>query len=188
MQLFRALDALFAAPAVNLQKGRVAIFSPLSGVVLFQIERIFFDKVFEPLGDRRGEAGEFFPLKRGARPVRAYAGEEKYFVRPEDRKAKGDPPYTFKIKRITLLGNTLEEHVKGFGINLTTSMLSNDFRKKLISVIQKNKGNIPLTMTLYDPQTKYNIEFLSKKFKVSVTMPFINELKDLAIPYSVIKK
>ena len=116
------------------------------------------------------------------------AVEEKYFVRPEDRKAKGDPPYTFKIKRITLLGNTLEEHVKGFGINITTSMLSNDFRKKLISVIQKNKGNIPLTMTLYDPQTKYNIEFLSKKFKVSVTMPFINELKDLEIPYSVIKK
>ena len=49
--------------------------------MLFKIERIFFDKVFEPLGDRRGEASEFFPLKRGARPVRAYAGGKKYFVR-----------------------------------------------------------------------------------------------------------
>ena len=114
--------------------------------------------------------------------------EEKYFVKPEDRKTRGNPPYTFKIKKITLLGNIAEEHIKGFSINISTSMLNNGFREKLITVVKHNKGNIPLSMTLFDPQTNYKIEFLSKKFRISVTMPFINELKDLNVNYSVIKK
>ena len=114
--------------------------------------------------------------------------EEKYFVKPEDRKTRGNPPYAFKIKKITLLGNIAEEHIKGFSINISTSMLNNGFREKLITVVKHNKGNIPLSMTLFDPQTNYKIEFLSKKFRISVTMPFINELKDLNVNYSVIKK
>jgi hypothetical protein len=35
---------------------------------------------------------------------------------------------------------------------------------------------------------KWNIEFLSHKFKVQVTLPFIDELKELGITYSVVKK
>jgi hypothetical protein len=78
--------------------------------------------------------------------------------------------------------------IKGFAINITTPMLSPEFREKLVKTLKRNKGNVPLTMFLYDPVKKWNIEFLSHKFKVQVTLPFIEELKEMGITYSVIKK
>ncbi len=67
-------------------------------------------------------------------------------------------------------------------------MLSPAFREKLVKMIKRNKGNVPLTMFLYDPEKGWNIEFLSRKFKVSVTASFLAELRELGIRYSVIKK
>jgi hypothetical protein len=43
-------------------------------------------------------------------------------------------------------------------------------------------------MFLYDPEKKWNIEFLSRKFQVAVTAPFIEELTKLRIKYNVIRK
>ena len=67
-------------------------------------------------------------------------------------------------------------------------MLSQDFREKLVKMLKKNKGNIPLSMFLYDPEKGWNIEFLSRKFRVAVTAPFIEELQKMGIRYNVIKK
>ena len=67
-------------------------------------------------------------------------------------------------------------------------MLSQEFREKLVRMLKKNKGNIPLSMFLYDPEKGWNIEFLSRKFKVAVTEPFIEELQKMGIRYNVIKK
>ena len=114
--------------------------------------------------------------------------EEKYFRKPEDRKTMGDPPYGFKIKKITLLGNVTDSYIKGFSIQITTPMLNSDFREKLGNLIKHNKGTVPLTMFLYDPKTKYNIEFLSRKFQIAISAPFISDLKDMHIGYSVIRK
>ena len=113
---------------------------------------------------------------------------EKYFRKPEDRKTMGDPPYGFKIKKIMLLGNVTETYVKGFSIRITTPMLNSDFRERLGKIIKKNKGTVPLTMYLYDPKTKYNIEFLSRKFQIAISAPFINDLKDMNIGYNVVSK
>ena len=87
-----------------------------------------------------------------------------------------------------LLGNVSDLYIKGFSITVTTPMLSPDFREKLVKLVKNNKGNVPLTMFIYDPVKKWNIEFLSQKFKVQVTQPFIEELQALGIRYSVIKK
>ena len=87
-----------------------------------------------------------------------------------------------------LLGNVTESFIKGFSINISTPMLSPEFREKLVGLIKGNKGNVPLSMFLYDPEKKWNIEFLSRKFKVSVTAPFIEELERAGIRYNVIKK
>jgi hypothetical protein len=87
-----------------------------------------------------------------------------------------------------LLGNVAEERVTGLSINVTTTMLSPGFREKLVKMLKRNKGTTPLTMYLYDPVKKWNIEFLSHKFKVQVTLPFLEELKNMGITYSVMKK
>ncbi len=110
--------------------------------------------------------------------------EERY--RPLEKNPK--PDLIFKPKGMKLLGNVTEELVKGFSIYVTTPMLSPDFRDRLVKMLKRNKGKVPLTMFLYDPQKKWNIEFLSHKFSVQISQPFIEELKSLGITYSVSKK
>ena len=114
--------------------------------------------------------------------------DEKYYIKPEDRAQGKTSPYGFKVKRIMLLGNVTESYIKGFAISISTPMLSPEFREKLVKTIKRNKGNGPLTMFLYDPEKGWNIEFLSRKFSVAVTAPFIEELRTLGIKYNVLKK
>ena len=114
--------------------------------------------------------------------------EEKYYLKPEDRAQGKTSPYAFRIKKIMLLGNVTDTFVKGFAIKISTSMLTPEFRESLVKMIKRNKGNVPLTMFLHDPEKGWNIEFLSRKFRVAVTESFIEELNALQIGYSVIKK
>jgi len=114
--------------------------------------------------------------------------EEKYYIKPEERAQGKTSPYAFRIKKIMLLGNVADTFIKGFAIKISTTMLTQEFREKLVGMIKRNKGNVPLTMFLHDPEKGWNIEFLSRKFRVAVTEPFIEELKALQIGYNVIKK
>ena len=114
--------------------------------------------------------------------------DEKYYIKPEDRAQGKTSPYGFKVKKVMLLGNVTDTYIKGFAINITTPMLTPEFRDKLVTLIKKNKGQVPLSMFLYDPEKKWNIEFLSRKFRVAVTVPFIEELEKLRVRYTVIKK
>ena len=65
---------------------------------------------------------------------------------------------------------------------------SQDFRERLVKMIKRNKGSVPLTMFLYDPENKWNIEFLSRKFKIAVTSSLIEELKAMGITWKILKK
>ena len=114
--------------------------------------------------------------------------EEKYYLKPEDKAQGKTSPYAFKVKKIMLLGNVTDTYIKGFAISISTPMLTPEFRDSLVKMIKRNKGNVPLTMFLYDPEKKWNIEFLSRKFRVAVTAPFIEELSRLQIKYNVLKK
>ena len=67
-------------------------------------------------------------------------------------------------------------------------MLSQEFRERLVKMIKKNKGSVPLTMFLYDPENKWNIEFLSRKFKVAVTSDLLDELRAMNVTWKLLKK
>ena len=114
--------------------------------------------------------------------------DEKYYIKPEDRAQGKTSPYGFKVKKVMLLGNVADTYIKGFAINITTPMLTPEFRESLVALIRKNKGNVPLSMYLFDPEKKWNIEFLSRKFRVAVTASFIQELEKLRVRYTVLKK
>ena len=114
--------------------------------------------------------------------------DEKYYIKPEDRAKGKTSDYAFKVKKIMLLGNVTETYLKGFSISITTTMLSPDFRKKLVELLKEHKGKIPLTMYLHDPEKGWNIEFLARKFTVAVTDQLINDLHKMGIMYNVVKK
>ena len=114
---------------------------------------------------------------------------ERYFISRDDRAAGKTVPYAFKIKNISLLGNVNANHLKSFVIKLTTPMIAQPgFKDKFIKTIKDNKGDTPLSMMLFDPETKYTVDFYSKKFKVSVCQEFIFGLKELGVSYVVEKK
>ena len=114
---------------------------------------------------------------------------EKFFLKPEEKAQGKSAPYTFKIKKITLLGNVSDALLSGFDMDITTPMLTEKFRKDLVKVVKAHPGSIPLTIHLFDPGTKYRIQFVSKKFQVAVTSEFLLDLQKIGIDkYEVIRK
>ena len=115
--------------------------------------------------------------------------EEKFFLKPEERAQGKTAPWAFKVKKVSLLGNISDDILTGFCMDITTPMLTQQFRQDLVKVVKKHKGNIPLTLYLFDPETRYRIQFYSKKFQVAVTSDFIQELKHIGVTqYEVLRK
>ena len=106
---------------------------------------------------------------------------EKFFLKPEERAQGKTSPYAFKLKKVSLLGNLSENMLSGFGFDITTPMITPDFKENLVRVIRRHRGNIPLTMNLFDPDTRYRIQFYSRKFQVSVTTELIDDLRRIGI-------
>ena len=68
-------------------------------------------------------------------------------------------------------------------------MLTPQFRENLVKVVKKHRGSIPLTLYLFDPETHYRIQFVSKKFQVGVTSEVIQDLHRIGIDrYDVVRK
>jgi len=107
--------------------------------------------------------------------------EEKYFLKPEERAQGKTAPWAFKLKKVTLLGNISDEILTGFNLDIDTPQLTPEFRTAFVNVIKKHKGNIPLNIFIYDPVTRYRIQFFSKKYKVAVTQEFIQDLRRIGI-------
>ena len=107
--------------------------------------------------------------------------EEKFFLKPEERAQGKTAPYAFKVRKVTLLGNISDDLLTGFCMDITTPMLTQEFRQDLVKVVKKHKGNIPLTLYLFDPGTRYRIQFYSKKFQVAVTSEFIRDLRAIGV-------
>ena len=114
---------------------------------------------------------------------------EKFFVKAEERAQGKSAPYTFRLKKVTLLGNITDDILSGFSLDITTPMLTQQFREDLVRVVINHKGKIPLTLYLYDPETHYRIQFISRKFQVAVTSGLIQDLHKIGIDrYEVLKK
>ena len=102
--------------------------------------------------------------------------EEKFFLKADEKAQGKTAPWSFKVKKVTLLGNISDDILTGFCMEVSTSMLNQKFRTDLLKLVKKHKGNIPLTLFLYDPKTGYRIQFYSKKFQVAVTSELIRDL------------
>lgn len=114
--------------------------------------------------------------------------KEAYFSKSDDNEKTTNAPYKFRVKKISLLGNIGDALLSGFTIELSTPMVSADFRKHLMSVVKASKGTVPFSILLSDPKTQYVIELQSRKYQVAVTADFISEIKNLGLRYKVLRK
>lgn len=113
---------------------------------------------------------------------------EKYFLKPEEITAGKKAPYTFKVKKISLLGNVAEDRLTGFAIEMLANDITPDLRHKLVNLVKESKGNIPLSMIVFDPITNYIVEFISRKYHITVSADFILKLNELGLKYRVSRK
>ena len=113
---------------------------------------------------------------------------ERYFIKPEERAQGKRAPYTFKIKKITLLGNIAQEHLTSFCVDVPSEMLGAEFRTSLSRLFKSCPGKTPLLVALHDKATGYNIEFKSKKYTVAVCEDLLSGLSMLGLSYRVGKK
>ncbi len=113
---------------------------------------------------------------------------EKYFLKPEEIAAGKKAPYTFKAKKISLLGNVAEDRLTGFAIEMPANDITPELRHRLVHLVKESKGNIPLSMIVFDPVTNYIVEFISRKYHITVSADFILQLNELGLKYRVSRK
>ena len=113
---------------------------------------------------------------------------EKYFLKPEEITAGKKAPYTFKAKKISLLGNVAEDRLAGFAIEMLANDITPELRHRLVHLVKESKGNIPLSMIVFDPVTNYIVEFISRKYHITVSADFILQLNELGLKYRVSRK
>ena len=135
-----------------------------------------------------GKANEaFIPYFNGSNPFLFIEGEVKpMFVRKPGEQDDGRPiPYVLRLQKVSLLENIAGNYIKGVSINLTTSMLSKEFRAKLLKTIKAYDGKIPLTLCLFDPASGYKVNLLSRKFQVAPTKEFFTAVELLGLSWTV---
>ena len=113
---------------------------------------------------------------------------EKYFLKPEEIAAGKKAPYTFKAKKISLLGNVAEDRLTGFAIEMLANDITPDLRHRLVHLVKEYSGKIPLSMIVFDPVTNYIVEFISRKYHITVSADFILQLNELGLKYRVSRK
>lgn len=113
---------------------------------------------------------------------------EKYFLKPEEITAGKKAPYTFKVKKISLLGNVAEDRLTGFAIEMLANDITPELRHRLVHLVKEYSGKIPLSMIVFDPVTNHIVEFISRKYHITVSADFILQLNELGLKYRVSRK
>ncbi|MCQ2144135.1 MAG: DNA polymerase III subunit alpha [Bacteroidales bacterium] len=114
--------------------------------------------------------------------------EPKYFVKPDEKGNIPDVPYAFKTKNVSLLGNANESFLKEFRLKINTALLSAEFKDGLIKLLKRHKGDIPLSLFIIDPKTRYMVEFSTRKFRVAITPDFLKDIEALGIDGEAVRK
>ena len=112
---------------------------------------------------------------------------ERFRPKPEEAAAGKKPPYVFKIRKISLLGNISQEKVKSFSVNIDTVQLNSKFRTALLKQVKEYPGSTRLGVVLFDAKSGYRVELFSKKYAISVCADFLGGLDKLGLTYQILK-
>ena len=109
---------------------------------------------------------------------------EAVFVEAEIRELRyREGQYGLNVTSVNFLGNLNESRIASITININTKLLNPDFRKKLVKLFKKYKGDIPLKVNCFDERTGYLLRMYSKSISVNVCEAFIDEVQRLGMTY-----
>ncbi len=108
---------------------------------------------------------------------------EAIYVEAEikEQRFRGDGQFGLDINNISFLGNLNDDRIAYLNININTKILSPDFRKNLLKLLKKHKGDTTLKVTCYDGNTGYQLPLFSKAAKIRVCEALIEGLERLGM-------
>ena len=108
----------------------------------------------------------------------------RFFAKDKDNKPVKQE-FEMRVKDICSLGTVSDSLLKVFKVHINGNLITPELRKSLVSLLRKHKGKTPLSIMLFDPKNKWNVELSSKKYSVEVSQEFIDGLTYLGLQYSI---
>ena len=84
-----------------------------------------------------------------------------------------------KIVSLELLSEIKEKTMRSINLKIDIQNISDKLLDNIFNLISKNEGKHKLKFCILDFQESYNLNFRSKKFKISLNKEFINSLKEM---------
>ena len=91
-----------------------------------------------------------------------------------------DPGNEFKLTKMEMLSESRDEHIDRVCIDLNLKTLDSKWVKKLESAIKSSKGDVGMTIDIYDGEHK--VVMPSRKVHVKVSDEFISKLEEICQP------
>jgi DNA polymerase III subunit alpha len=95
------------------------------------------------------------------------------------RKTWGDQNLEFKIRNIELLNELAGKRVQGAALRVSVQELNSEFIGMLENHCKKFSGNAIMNLHVRDAEEGFQIEMLSRTYRIKVNNSFIRELKKL---------
>ncbi|MCQ2184175.1 MAG: DNA polymerase III subunit alpha [Bacteroidales bacterium] len=105
-----------------------------------------------------------------------------------DKSFRNPEEYELRIISISLLSNVAEDMIREIKIYVDSAQVTPEFRKNLVKVLRAHKGKTPVSFAIYDRKKSYSAEVTSGKFTVEASQLLSDELEEVGIKCSVVKK
>ena len=85
----------------------------------------------------------------------------------------------FKISSIVLLSELIDKQVRDAVLRVDISDISEGLVNDVVDIVNENKGKHSLVINVVDHLNKYEVDLLSRKMKVNLDKPFIQQIGEL---------
>jgi DNA polymerase-3 subunit alpha len=85
----------------------------------------------------------------------------------------------FKISSIVLLSELIDKEVRDAVLRINIGDISEGLVNDVVDIVNENKGKHSLVINVVDHLNKYEVDLLSRKMKVNLDKPFIQQIGEL---------
>ncbi len=93
--------------------------------------------------------------------------------------------YRFQVIDVCLLSTAGEQYTKGINVHIPVERLSLPMIESLEKACKAHKGQHPLGLTIYDPESRTMLRTQVQKFKVQVDNTFVGVMEEMGLSYRV---
>ncbi|MCF8236831.1 MAG: DNA polymerase III subunit alpha [Saprospiraceae bacterium] len=93
--------------------------------------------------------------------------------------------HRFQVIDVCLLSTAGEQYTKGINVHIPVERLTLPMIESLEKACKEHKGQHPLGLTIYDPESRTMLRTQVQKFKVQVDNTFVQSMEEMGLSYRV---